>query len=280
VWIFNDNGTVIKEGETITGIVKAYYDNGYLFSETYYSNGIRDGLCRQYYPDGTLMYSGYYSMGYRHGNWRSYAFAGNGQILGAYEFSGRGEEAPVNFTPQLDEKVRTAYDMMMIEDHYVNKPVIKRDIDPADANPADYGRRFGAAPPKEGSKPGNVQVRNIGAEVRHTQEIKPQNKAEVSTPKAATPAANQAAVVPQPATATAVQDGVKPGKSNNKKAGKAAKPKQVKPGMEEKQAPAKVTGGAKAQPPKKEKTGKPKAVKQPEEKKTPEENGHKHDKEK
>ena len=88
-WIFNGNGTVFKEGIIINGPVRVYYDNGNLFSEAYYSNGIRDGVFKQYYPDGTLMLDGFYSTGFRHGLWRSYA-RGRGGIYGSFEFNAHG----------------------------------------------------------------------------------------------------------------------------------------------------------------------------------------------
>ncbi len=245
-WIFNPDGTVFKEGDVITGIVRVYYDNGYLFSETYYRDGIRDGLCRQYYPDGSLMYSGYYSLGYRNGSWRSYVFNGTGQVFGTFEFSGHGEEPPAGFNPQMDEKVRAGYGMMMLEDHYVNKPVIKREFNRGNAVPQKFDTAFGSVTPQ------------ATAPSRQTQEIKTQNKAVVYSPQ---PAANQGAP----------KDNAKQGK---KKADKIQKPNKAKPGITAGNAPSPVTGQAKAPVQKKEKTRKPKAVKQPApaEQKTPEDN--------
>jgi antitoxin component YwqK of YwqJK toxin-antitoxin module len=189
-WIFNDDGTVIKEGVVITGPVRVYYDSGVLFTEAYYRGGIREGIYRNYYPDGTLMMTGNYNAGFRNGMWTSYVSGGG--VYGSFDFSVRGSQAPQAFNPQMDDRARAGVDMMAVEEHSAGRQVISRQFNRNDAAPKNFGKTFGAQAPQSGNKTAQgipPQNKNNGV---------PVNQGKIQQPRANTantPAVNTQAVI-------------------------------------------------------------------------------------
>ncbi|MFP4466999.1 MAG: toxin-antitoxin system YwqK family antitoxin [Candidatus Goldiibacteriota bacterium] len=95
-WYYNPDGTIKKEGKSISGVVRQYYDNDVLASEMSYAAGELNGyyilfdekgtaeeegafkanelhgVYKQYYPDGRLKLQGKYKHGKKDGVFRLY----------------------------------------------------------------------------------------------------------------------------------------------------------------------------------------------------------------
>lgn len=67
--IYNDN--LKREGLWI-----AYYENGTKWSESYYSNGLKDGHSLTFYPNGKIRYVGEYKLDQKIGTWTFYEESG------------------------------------------------------------------------------------------------------------------------------------------------------------------------------------------------------------
>ena len=119
-WVYNDNGTIKKEGKKVTGIVRMYHPEGMLSSEMTYRNGELngrylllseqgrieeegafknnelDGSWKQYYDTGSVKLEGVYRIGKRNGSFRLYFPNGmlqeeetyaNGRLYGGIYFN-------------------------------------------------------------------------------------------------------------------------------------------------------------------------------------------------
>ena len=76
VSLYYPNKVLKAEGEILNGkkqsLWKSYYDNGSLWSSTYFNQGDPDGHTISYYRNGTVMFKGQYSKGKRVGSWIFY----------------------------------------------------------------------------------------------------------------------------------------------------------------------------------------------------------------
>ena len=43
-----------KDGKMVSTVIKRFFDNGNLFSETHYQNGKKNGVCKMYHKNGML----------------------------------------------------------------------------------------------------------------------------------------------------------------------------------------------------------------------------------
>jgi antitoxin component YwqK of YwqJK toxin-antitoxin module len=110
IWRFKQDGTVLRKGKTINGLVirfydgtnieeseiqykngerwglcKKFYPNGMLKEEINYYNGDRDGNYTVFHPNGKMMEQGRYKRGNRYGNYYKYVETGELQEKGLYE---------------------------------------------------------------------------------------------------------------------------------------------------------------------------------------------------
>jgi hypothetical protein len=86
VWIFGEDGNVIKKGKTINGLVKRFYDGTSIVeSEIPYKNGERWGACKKFYPNGLLKETISYSAGDRAGAYKAYYPNGRVMEEGGYK---------------------------------------------------------------------------------------------------------------------------------------------------------------------------------------------------
>lgn len=79
-WRFNEDGTILKKGKVINGLVKRFYDGTNIVeSEIPFKNGERWGACKKFYPNGLLKESINYQSGDRAGDFIVYY--PNGRIM-------------------------------------------------------------------------------------------------------------------------------------------------------------------------------------------------------
>lgn len=79
---YHPNGALKIEGKLNDsgrrqGLWLSYYDNGIKWSESYYSNGDRDGHSITFFPNGAIRYVGEYKNDEKVGNWKFYDEEGN-----------------------------------------------------------------------------------------------------------------------------------------------------------------------------------------------------------
>lgn len=79
---YHPNGELSIEGKlnengNRQGLWISYYDTGVKWSESYYTDGKRDGHSLTFYPNGQVRYVGEYSDDERIGNWKFYDEEGN-----------------------------------------------------------------------------------------------------------------------------------------------------------------------------------------------------------
>jgi hypothetical protein len=89
-WRFKEDGTVIRRGKAISGLVIRFYDGTNIAeSEIQYKNGERWGLCKKFYPNGVLKEQINYYNGDRDGNYT--VFHPNGKMMeqGSYKKGNR-----------------------------------------------------------------------------------------------------------------------------------------------------------------------------------------------
>jgi len=67
---------ILKDGQR-HGLWQAWYENGNLWSEAEYSNGINDGLSITYFENGKKRFEGKYEQGKKVGSWIYYDELGN-----------------------------------------------------------------------------------------------------------------------------------------------------------------------------------------------------------
>jgi len=105
-WKFMENGSVLKKGKVISGLVRRFYDGtGVTESEIMFKDGERWGLCSKYYPNGMLKERINYYNGDRDGNYM--AFYPNGKMMeeGAFKKGSRfGNYKKYVETGELQEK--------------------------------------------------------------------------------------------------------------------------------------------------------------------------------
>jgi hypothetical protein len=174
VWTFGDDGVCIKEGIMISGPVRVYYQPDVLFAETYYVNGIRDGVCKYYYPTGGVMYSGYYRGGYMSGSWTSYHEGGG--VSASLVFHGTETQMPANFAPASGTQAGTGFNSMQMESSYAGKKAVEKPFNKEAAVPGNFKNSFGYASPG-GVRPQEQNVQSAGKGTASAQEIKPNKPA-------------------------------------------------------------------------------------------------------
>ena len=54
----------------------SYYENGVKWSESIYSNGLKEGVSKVYYANGKMRYTGFYTADEKSGHWTFYNEAG------------------------------------------------------------------------------------------------------------------------------------------------------------------------------------------------------------
>ncbi len=72
VWIFKADGSVVKQGKPINGLVKVFYEPGITAAEIYYKNSLRSGSFMEYYRNGRIKVHGNYNSGKRNGSWKMF----------------------------------------------------------------------------------------------------------------------------------------------------------------------------------------------------------------
>ncbi|UKN00901.1 hypothetical protein K6119_14290 [Paracrocinitomix mangrovi] len=79
---FHPNGQLSIEGKlnengNREGLWVSYYDNGTKWSESYYSDGIKEGHSLTFFPNGKVRYVGEYKADKKTGLWKFYDEEGN-----------------------------------------------------------------------------------------------------------------------------------------------------------------------------------------------------------
>lgn len=71
------------------GLWQAFYEDGTIWSETMYKEGVEDGFSRTFYENGKLRYEGNYAMGKQVGDWNFYDESGNLTQTETYDNEGQ-----------------------------------------------------------------------------------------------------------------------------------------------------------------------------------------------
>ena len=74
---FYADNLILKEGalnsnENRDGLWKSFRQDGQLWSEGYYKNGVRQGITKTYHPNGNIYYDGQFNNGQKSGVWKFY----------------------------------------------------------------------------------------------------------------------------------------------------------------------------------------------------------------
>jgi hypothetical protein len=144
-WTFLNDGSVVKQGITLSGAVRVYYEPEILFAEIYYSGSVRYGECRYYYPEGGIMYTGYCRDGYLSGKWVSYNFRGS--ITQTFIMRGTETRMPDDFKLPLDQQIRDDFNAVQMENKYAGAQPVIKPFNKYRAEPQGAQDIFGELPP-------------------------------------------------------------------------------------------------------------------------------------
>ena len=79
--ILYPNGELKMEGNSTDGVKEgkwtSWYENGMIWSETYFENGKKDGSTATWFPNGKKRYEGFFKNGVESGKWKYWDEAGN-----------------------------------------------------------------------------------------------------------------------------------------------------------------------------------------------------------
>lgn len=70
--IYKSDGQFYQNGKPYTGIIKDYYDNGNLYKEFHFKDGVPHGKCFVYYENGKVKEQHTYELGVKNGTWLNY----------------------------------------------------------------------------------------------------------------------------------------------------------------------------------------------------------------
>ena len=87
---FYENGQLrllgnYNEDEERDGLWVSYFDDGTIWSECEYKNGMKDGMNNAYYSNGKVRFAGFWKENQRIGEWNSYSE--NGELIDAETIS-------------------------------------------------------------------------------------------------------------------------------------------------------------------------------------------------
>lgn len=142
VWIFQTNGTLIKRGRVINGLVKIFYGPEIPAAEIMYRNNERDGFCRFYHKNGRPMEFGEYKNGSRYGTWKR--FNDSGALDEEFVFSGSKITYKLKSKASASKASMREFDYLDKEHEY--KKQVKQEMDKKDIYPVKYKRVFGENP--------------------------------------------------------------------------------------------------------------------------------------
>ena len=141
-WIFQPNGTVIKRGRVIDGLVTVFYGPGRPAAEIMYKNNERDGFSRFYYANGKPMELGDYSKGVKSGDWKKF----NEEGALNEEFAFNNGKINYKLKPKNPANKGINQDFDYLEREYKFKKEVKQDFNKKDVYPENYTRVFGGNP--------------------------------------------------------------------------------------------------------------------------------------
>ena len=142
VWIFQTNGTVIKRGRVINGLVKMFYAPEIPAAEILYRNNERDGYCRFYHRNGRPMEFGEYRNGLRYGNWKR--FNDSGAI--DEEFAFDGDKITYKQRAKASSKKTSQWEFDYLNREHEYKKRVNQDFNDKDIYPPKYKKVFGENP--------------------------------------------------------------------------------------------------------------------------------------
>ncbi len=105
-WYF-ENGQVFQEVNYKNGVLfgdrKVYFENGILKSETTYENGKMDGMWKEYFEKGSVKETGTYERGEKEGLWKLYYKNGKLKEEGNYVFDRKVDTWKIYFYDGTDQ---------------------------------------------------------------------------------------------------------------------------------------------------------------------------------
>jgi hypothetical protein len=139
MWEYYPDGTCIRHGREINGLVKIFYGPGQVAAEMEFKNNIRDGYYRTYWTNGKPRESGEFTRGKKEGFWMNYDTKGSLYRNASYH---SGEQKKIVFeTNKHAEQGRNEWDWKFMGDADKAKKFKSGEFDREKIYPRDGSRK-------------------------------------------------------------------------------------------------------------------------------------------